>query len=475
MELKLYNTLTRQKDAFKPLKRGKVGVYSCGPTVYNYAHIGNLRAYIFADILKRALVYNGYKVNHVMNITDVGHLTSDADSGEDKLEKGAAREGKTVWDVARFYEDAFKQDVAKLNILPPDVYCRATEHIAEQVKMIKKIIKHGYTYQTSQALYFDTSKVKDYTALSGQKLGNNKTGARQEVEVDPEKKQPADFVLWFKLVGKYANHVMHWPSPWGQGFPGWHIECSAMSIKYLGDKFDIHTGGIDHIAVHHTNERAQNLAATGHEVVARWLHNEFLVIGGGDKMAKSGENFITLQSLIDKGIDPLAYRYFCLGTHYRKQLNFSWEALNSAQSGLDNLREQVSELRINNYPSTSLGAGELRTKDVNKFYEDKFLAALNDDLNMSQALAVLQEVLRSDLDLQQKLATILDFDQVLGLELAKIEKIEIPVEVKKLAEERLEARQNKDWVKSDELRKKIEKFGYLVEDSKDGYQIKKSQ
>ena len=283
MKLQLYNTLTRKKEEFKPLKKGNVGLYSCGPTVYNYAHIGNLRAYVFADILKRVLKYNGYSVNHVMNITDVGHLTSDADTGEDKLEKGAKREGKTVWEIAKFYEQAFRSDIDKLNIIPPDKYTRATEYIKEQIKFIKKLEKNRLTYQTRQALYFDVQEFEkkypgEYTKLSGQKLSDKKVGAREEVEVDSSKKHPADFVLWLRRVGRYANHIMYWDSPWGDGFPGWHVECSAMSIKELGKKFDIHTGGIDHIPVHHTNERAQNIGAVGHEVVKRWMHNEFLVI-----------------------------------------------------------------------------------------------------------------------------------------------------------------------------------------------------
>jgi len=459
MTLKLFNTLTRQEEDFRPLHGKKVGMYTCGPTVYNYAHIGNLRSYVFADILKRVLDYNGFKVKQVMNITDVGHLASDADSGEDKLEKGARREGKTVWDVARFYETAFKEDVKKLNIIEPRIWARATEHVKEQIKMIKKIEKNGFTYDTPQALYFDTSKIEDYTALSRQKLEDKKIAVRDEVEVDPDKKHPADFVLWFKRVGKYSDHAMHWPSPWGDGFPGWHIECSAMSIKYLGDKFDIHTGGIDHIPVHHTNERAQNLAATGREVVQYWIHNEFLVIGAGEKMAKSGGNFLTLKFLTDKGFDPLAYRYFCLGTSYRKPLGFSWEAMESARAGFERIKSQVAELK---------GKGK-----ISKEFKDKFLAAINDDLNTPQGLAVLQEVLKSDLSSADKLATIIDFDRVLGLGLDNIKEVEISAAVKKLAEERIFARQNKDWARSDELRAQIEAAGFAVEDEKSGYKIKK--
>lgn len=468
MTLTLYNTLTRRKEEFKPLKGKKVGLYTCGPTVYNYAHIGNFRAYIFADILKRTLVYNGYKVKQVMNITDVGHLTSDADTGEDKLEKGAKREGKTVWDIAKFYEQAFKDDIKKLNIIEPDVWQRATENVDDkdepeksQIELIKKIEKNGFTYETDQVLYFDVTKFNEkynYTVLSSQKLEEKKVGSRCEVNIDSEKKHPADFVLWLKRVGEYKDHIMHWPSPWGDGFPGWHIECSAISMKHLGDKFDIHTGGIDHIAIHHTNERAQNIVATGHQVVQRWMHNEFLVIGDKDKMAKSGDNFITLQTLIDKNINPLAYRYLCLGTHYRQSLNFSWEALKGAESALNNLHNLI--------------AGYKKPKGSCPKAEERFLAAVNDDLNIPQALAVVWDLVKSDQPASAKKKTLLKFDQVLGLGLAKVKKIEISVEVKNLANQRLKARQAKDWQKSDELRKEIERLGYKIEDTEDNYNIK---
>ena len=465
MTIQLYNTLGRKKTPFEPLKRGKVSLYSCGPTVYNYAHLGNLRAYIFADILKRTLSYNGLGVKHIMNITDVGHLTSDADTGEDKLEKGATREGKTVWDVAKFYEEAFKSDIEKLNIIPPDKYTRATEYIKEQIELIQKLEKNELTYETEGTVYFDVEKFEEkypgkYTELSGQKLSDKKIGVRDEVEVDADKRHPADFVLWLKAVGKYADHVMHWPSPWGEGFPGWHIECSAMSIKELGEKIDIHTGGIDHIAVHHANEIAQNIGSVGKPVVKRWMHNEFLVVKDGEKMAKSGENFLTLQSVIDKGFSPLAYRYFCLQTHYRKPLNFSWKAIEAAQNGLEHLRNQANNL------------GGDKGK-LSKEFKSKFLDALNDDLNIPQALAVVQEMFKSELSNKDKRATIEDFDEVLELGLDEVEKLEIPAEVKKLADERAEVRKNKDWTKSDELRDEIEKLGYTIEDAPAGYQIKK--
>ncbi|MBI5621398.1 cysteine--tRNA ligase [Candidatus Falkowbacteria bacterium] len=464
MELKLYNTLTRQKDVFTPIKPGAVSLYTCGPTVYNYAHLGNLRAYIFADVLRRTLVYNGYKVKQVMNITDVGHLTSDADTGEDKLEKGASREGKTVWDVAKFYERAFQADTKALNILPPSKYTRATDHIKEQVAMVQQLEKNGLTYTTQQAVYFDVLAFEkkypgEYTKLSGQKLSEKKVGARDEVYADPDKRHPADFALWFLRVGKYADHVMHWPSPWGDGFPGWHIECSAMSTKYLGKHFDIHTGGIDHIAVHHTNERAQNIGALGTPAVERWMHNEFLVVDKGAKMAKSGENFLTPQSVTDKGLNPLAYRYFCLGTHYRQPLSFSWAALNAAANALTALYTVMAQPGL-----PKVGCAEL---------EAKFLAALNDDLNTPQALAVVWETVKSDYPLSAKKRTLLKFDAVLGLGLSKVKKIIIPAKIKKLADERLAARQSKDWPRSDELRAEIERAGYTIEDAEDNYRLKK--
>ncbi len=463
----LYNTLTRRKEEFKPLRPGEVGIYTCGPTVYNYAHLGNLRAYIFADILKRTLLYNGYKVKHIINITDVGHLTSDADTGEDKLEKGAKREGKSVLEIARFYEEEFKKDIKRLNIKEPFRWTRATEHIQEQIDLIRKIEKNGYVYQTDQAVYFDVGKFsqkENYTALSGQKLEDQVIGSREEVNVDQNKKHPADFVLWFKRVGKYKNHILHWDSPWGDGFPGWHIECSAMGQKYLSEHFDIHTGGIDHISVHHTNERAQNIAACGHPVVERWMHNEFVIVRGGDKMSKSKGNFLTLNSaIIEKGINPLAYRFAALGTHYRKPMEYSEEAMVNAQNGLDHLYNQVRELK---FSADGRGAGK-----INKDYKDKFLAAVNDDLNTPQALSVVQEMLKSDLKAEDKLATVLDFDQVLGLNLDLVGAEKLPAEIKKLAAAREKARKEKNYEESDRLRQEIEAQGYVVEDTKDGMRI----
>jgi len=462
MAIQLYNTAERSQIPFKPLVPGQVSVYTCGPTVYNYAHIGNLRSYIFADTLCRTLAYAGLTVRQVMNITDVGHLTSDSDEGEDKLEKGAKREGKSPLEIARFYEEAFKRDLLLLNIQPPAVWARATEHIPEQIAMVEKLIANGYAYQTEQAVYFDVEKLADYTALSGQKLDDKQTAARDEVVIDADKKHPADFALWFKLVGHHANHSLHWPSPWGEGFPGWHIECSAMSTKYLGDKLDIHTGGVDHIAVHHTNERAQNIGALGQPAVQVWLHNEFVVLSAGEKMAKSADNFLTLSIVVERGYDPLAYRFLCLGTHYRQQLMFSWEALDGAAAALKKLQNIVRDL-----VAAPVGAAV-----VDQPMQTQFLNSLEDDLNTPQALAIVWEVAKGQLAPTTKLATLIDFDRVLGLGLSNIEAIAIPVEVEVLAEQRLAAREEKDFAAADRLRKAIADAGFNVEDTADGYTIK---
>ncbi|MDP2586822.1 MAG: cysteine--tRNA ligase [Candidatus Komeilibacteria bacterium] len=450
-KLKLYNTLTRQKQEFIPIKKGKAGLYTCGPTVYNWAHIGNLRTYLFEDILRRVLEFNDYKVKQVMNITDVGHLTSDADSGEDKLEKGSAREGKSVWEIAEFYTKTFRQDLKDLNIQEPHKWIKATETIKEQIDFVKKLEKRGLTYQTSDGIYFDTSKYSDYVRLAKLNLAGQQEGSR--VEINNEKKNPTDFALW-KFSPAGSKRQMEWKSPWGIGFPGWHLECSAISIKALGKEFDIHTGGIDHIPVHHTNERAQNWGLLGKEVVRFWVHGEFLVINN-DKMAKSDGNFITMQSLKDKGINPLAYRYFCLQAHYRSKLNFSWEALQAAQTGYDNLIRDISVLdKPGQACDTCLG---------------KFTQAINDDLNISASLAVVQELLKSDKPSSKKRQTIIEFDKVLGLNLNqyKVAK-KISSDVQRLIDERQQARQNKDYQKSDELREQLEKRGIKIKDLSDG-------
>ncbi|TAN33019.1 cysteine--tRNA ligase [Patescibacteria group bacterium] len=463
--LQLFNTLIRKTEEFVPLKKGRAGLYTCGPTVYNYAHIGNLRAYVFEDVLKRVLLYDKYKVKHVMNITDVGHLTDDGDAGEDKMEKGARREGKTAWEIAKFYENAFKNDLKNLNILPADKYPRATEHIKNQIALIKKLEAKGFTYRTSDGVYFDTSKLSDYGKLA--LLGKQELMAGARVEMG-EKKHATDFALW-KLSASQGGHPelvsgspkrqMEWPSPWGIGFPGWHIECSAMSVKYLGQPFDIHCGGVDHIPVHHTNEIAQSEAAGGKPLANYWLHGEFLITGT-EKMAKSENNFLTLAKLKEKGISPLAYRYFLLQTHYRKQLNFSWEALSAAQKGLEHLYDLIPV--SNSHPELVSGSP----------LAQRFQEAINNDLDTPAALALVWDALRAKTISKKQL---LDFDKVLGLGLNKVkkEKIKIPAEVQKLIKERETARTAKNWAESDRLRREIEAAGFTVEDTPDGQKVRK--
>lgn len=460
-KLYLYNTLTRRKEEFKPVQSDLVGLYTCGPTVYNYAHIGNLRTYIFEDILKRVLLYNGFRVKHVMNITDVGHLTGDRDMGEDKIEKGAAREGKSAWDIAGYYTDAFKNDIAKLNILEPDIWCRATDTIPEQIALVQTLADKGYTYQTSDGIYFDTSKVKDYAKLSNQNLDALQEGAR--VEKNPEKKNATDFALW-KLSPKNVQRQMEWDSPWGVGFPGWHLECSTMSMKFLDKNLDIHCGGTDHVDVHHTNEIAQSEAATGEKFFNFWMHGAFLNIRGGKKMAKSTENFLTLENtFVKQGIHPLVYRFAAFQTHYRKPMEYSPEAVQAAQNGLRHLQNQIRE--IAEAPKTS-------PRSVGTDFKEKFLKAVNADLNMPRAMAVVQELLKSRRPDSEKLTTIIDFDRILGLDLDKVDKTDIlPLEIQQMVENRKKARVEKNWEMSDRLRNDIQARGYVVQDTKDGMKI----
>lgn len=462
MALKLYNTLTRKKEAFKPIKDKDVRMYSCGPTVYNYAHIGNLRTYIFNDILRRTLIKNSFKMKHVMNITDVGHLTSDADTGVDKMLLGAQREKKTVLQVAEFYTKAFFDDMKKLNIEKPEIICKATGHIKEMIELNKKIEKNGYAYFAGGNLYFNTSKFKDYGKLAKLKLEKLKKGAR--VSADENKKNPADFVLWF-TKSKFQEQEMKWDSPWGIGYPGWHIECAAMSIKYLGKQFDIHTGGIDHISVHHTNEIAEAEAATGKKPwVKYWLHGEFLIIDKG-KMAKSGEKFIRLQTLIDKSYNPLVYRYFCLNAHYRSKLDFSFEALNGAKNALENLKGKIIEIKK-----------DLTSKKSKNNYKEKFLEYVNDDMNMPQALSVLWAVIKDkDLGNKEKYELLLDFDGIFGLGFRnwKEEKVEISEDLDELIQKREEARKKKDFKTADKIRNQLKEKGIILEDTLQGVKWKK--
>ena len=461
MELYLYNTLTRKKEIFKPIQGKEVGLYTCGPTVYNFAHIGNLRTFIFEDILKRALLYNGYRVKHIMNITDVGHLTGDRDMGEDKMEKGAQREGKTAWEIAEFYTRSFKQDMMLLNILEPTLWCKATDTIPEQIELIKTLEDKGFTYDISDGVYFDTLKFEGYTKLSNQDLEALQEGAR--VERNPEKRNATDFALW-KFSPEGVKRQMEWDSPWGVGFPGWHIECSAMSMKFLGDQLDIHCGGVDHIDVHHTNEIAQSEAATGKKFFNTWMHGAFLIISGGKKMAKSEGNFLTLDStFIQNGIDPLVYRFATYQTHYRKPMEYSEEAVQAARNGLDHLKNQVRSL---------MSKGMDDTASVNDGYKQKFIKELNDDLNMPRALASVQEALKSDMDDSEKLATVLDFDRVLGLDLEKVTvSKELPENIQQKIAAREKARAAKNWALSDQLRDEIQALGYVVQDAKDGMTV----
>ena len=459
--LMLYDNYARERRRFEPLVAGAVGLYTCGPTVYDYQHIGNFRTFLFEDLLKRALEWNGYVVRHVMNITDVGHLTSDADTGEDKMEKGARRTGKTAWEIAQLYTDSFIADMALLNIEAPSVLCRATDHIPEQIAFIADIEKNGFTYRTSDGIYFNTSLQPDYGFLARLDKAGLEAGKRVELG---EKKSITDFALWkFSAPGEHRQ--MEWESPWGTGFPGWHIECSAMAQKYLGDFFDIHCGGEDHIPVHHSNEIAQTEARVGTRLANFWMHAYFL-LSNDAKMAKSAGEFLRLQLLIDRGYDPLAYRYLCLTAHYRSQLNFTWDALDAAAKGLERLRNGVFAL-------ADTGAN-VRQPDAE--YRERFAAEINDDLNLPRALALAWEVLRGDLPAAVKKATLLDFDRVFGLGLASwAPKAEtIPEAIAALAAARNAARQSRQWAEADRLRAEIQAAGWEMEDRADGYALKRS-
>ncbi|MEI7512723.1 MAG: cysteine--tRNA ligase [Candidatus Uhrbacteria bacterium] len=456
--LKLWNTATRSLEEFKPINKDEVGLYTCGPTVYQPATIGNLRSYLFEDVLKRTLELFEYRVHHVMNITDVGHLVGDGDVGEDKVEKSAVKEGKSAWDIAKMYEGRFTDDLERLNVIVPSGKDRphATDYIEEQIELIELLEKKGFTYHTSDGIYFDTIRFDGYGKLSGQKLEDKEAGAR--VEVNTEKHHPADFALWkFSPVGE--KRQMEWDSPWGIGFPGWHIECSAMSEKLLGQPFDIHCGGVDHIPVHHENEIAQSEAAYGKPLANYWMHNEFLLIDGG-RMGKSLGNAYTLDDVIVKGFDPLAFRFFCLGAHYRSKLNFTWEGLEGAQNALRKLQHIARALPL---------VGATHASPLHEGFAD----AMADDLNTPKALAVMWDLLNSTVSDEEKSAALMEIDRVFALGLDQIigKKIEIPAEIIALADERVKAREQKDWKKSDELRDAIKVKGWIVEDTKEGYQV----
>lgn len=461
--IKLYNTLTRRVEQFIPLNPPKVTLYTCGPTVYDYTHIGHLRTYIGNDILRRILEANGYDVKHVMNITDVGHLISDEDYGEDKIEKGAREFGKSVWEVAKFFEDYFWKSQDSLNIKRPNIIAKATDHVEEQIKLIKKLEKNGFIYITDQAIYFDISKFPAYTKLSGQKLEEKEIGAREDVYIDKAKMNPHDFALWFFTVGHFKDHVMRWSSPWGEGFPGWHIECSAMAMEYLGDTIDIHTGGVDHISVHHTNEIAQSQAATGKQFVRFWVHHEFLLVDL-EKMSKSKKNFYRIDEIKQKGFDPLALRYLFLTAHYRDKLNFTWKSLEAAQNALNNLREIVRDWP--SYAEASEGKED--------GYYRKFKDAINNDLNIPQAIALMWEMVKSDNPTSAKAKSILEMDKILGLGLEEYlgKSIEVPEAVMHLVRKREQARNTGDFKESDKIRHEIKKLGYEVDDTPSGPKVK---
>lgn len=507
MGLKLYNTMGRTLEDFVPINDGKVGFYGCGPTVYNYAHIGNFRAYIFLDILDRTLRFLGYEVNHVMNITDIGHLSGDADDGEDKMLKTAKERGKSVLEIAQFYTDAFFKDFDSLNICRPTTVCKATEHINEMIELIKRIEANGHTYMAGGNLYFDVSTYKDYGKLACLNLDELKAGAR--IDIDQNKRNPYDFVLWF-TKSKFENQALTWDSPWGRGYPGWHIECSAMSMKYLGEHFDIHTGGIDHIPIHHTNEIAQSEGATGKKWVNYWLHNEFLVIAkpknaenaenaeDAGKMSKSSGNFLTISSLVEKGYEPLDYRFFLMGAHYRSQVAFSWDAMDSAKNARKALVQRISRIIeqikqsgkiADNLDAFTEEMAENVELSVNaKKYLENFTTALEDDLATPRAMSTLQTCIKdSELSANEILSLCVKMDKVLGLKLFENAKAlikqnstsfvpqnEEDLAIQKLVEQRIEAKKNKDWAKADEIRNQLASKGIILTDTPQGTTWKRS-
>ena len=458
MDIYFYNTLTKQKDLFKPIEEGKVKIYSCGPTVYKDATIGNMRTNLLNDTLRRVLKYNGYELKHVMNITDVGHLVSDGDEGEDKMLKSAREEHKSPLEIAEHYTKLFFRDLERLNIETPEVVCKATDHIKEMLEMVQKIMKNGYAYETSTAIYFDVSKLDKYGILSGINLNDQKAGAR--VDIDPEKRNPYDFALWIKAP---ANHLMKWDSPWGPSYPGWHIECSAMSTKYLGEEFDIHTGGIDLVPTHHENEIAQNKGACGKNPAHYWIHGEYLLINGG-KMSKSLGNTYLIDDIIARGYSPLAYRLFNYSCHYRGKLNFTWEGIESANSSLIRLRE--------GYQKHLNGNSDI-SDEIIADMENRFHQAINDDMNMPLALSVVWEAVKYP-EKSPKIAQLLKkFDTVLGIKIDEVQETKIPQEILDLVEERKQARSDKNWSESDRLRDLIAEKGYIVKDTKDGTEVLK--
>ena len=459
MDIYLYNTLTRQKEKFKPIDENEVRIYSCGPTVYKDATIGNMRTNIMQDILRRVLRYNGYKLKHAMNITDVGHLVSDGDEGEDKMLKSAREEHKTPLEIAEHYTKLFFDDLKALNIETPEIICKATDHIPEMLKYVEKLVENGYAYETSTAIYFDISKLDKYPILSNIKLDDQKAGAR--VDVDTEKRNPYDFALWIKAP---ENHLMKWDSPWGPSYPGWHIECSAMGQKYLGEQFDIHTGGIDLIPTHHENEIAQSKGACGKIPANYWVHGEYLLIDNG-KMSKSLGNVYLIKDIIERGYDALVYKLFSYSCHYRNKLNFTWDGIDAASKSLERLK--------NGYQTHKNGNDEVEDKELDKL-EKRFHEAINDDLNMPLAMGVVWEAVRYDKKSPKIAKLLLKFDTVLGLKIdeeQKQQEVKIPKEILDLVEKRKQARQEKNWEESDRLRDLIKEKGYEVKDTRDGMEL----
>ena len=447
--LKIFNSLTKKIGPLKTREEGVVNMYSCGPTVYYYPHIGNFRAYLFMDNIRRVLKYNGYKINGVMNITDVGHLTSDADEGDDKMMVASKRENKTPWEIAKFYTDVFMTDAKKLNIDIPEHVVPATSVIEEMIEFVKTLIEKGYAYETSKGIYFDIAKFGGYGALSGMDIREKLAGAR--IEVDDEKRSPYDFVLWVKAP---KEHIMQWPSPWGMGYPGWHIECSVIGDKYLGEYIDLHTGGIDHKPVHHENEIAQSNCHYGHQVVNAWMHLEFLQIDGG-KMSKSLGNLYTISDLEERGYNAEDFRFFYFMAHYSKQQNFTFDSLDMAKNTLKTIKNLVKEHKEGT-ATVDTGA-----------YQEEFLESINDDLNMPKAIAVVQKMLKEARS-KNVYKAFVKFNQVLGLNL---EEEEIPQEIKDLAEKRWQVKLARDWATADSLRAELDGKGYVIKDSKEGYEI----
>ena len=458
--MKIYNTLTRQKEDLQPLNKDYVGIYSCGPTVYQYAHIGNLRTYIFMDELRRVLKRNGYTLKHVMNITDVGHLTSDGDEGEDKMAKSARLMKKDPYEIAAYFTGVFLKDIDRLNITRPEIITKATDNINEMIDFVVGLCDKGYGYETSDGIYYDIQKFKGYGRLSGNNLDDLMSGAR--VDVNDEKRHPADFAIWKKAP---KEHIMQWESPWGMGYPGWHIECSAMGLRFLGEKFDIHTGGVDHIPIHHENEIAQSEGLLGHPMVNYWMHGEFMLVNGG-KMSKSLGNTYTVDQLIEKGYSPLVFRYFCLNAHYRNKINFTFESMDAAKKALKNLHKEIDRHK---------GAEGKVDEQVIENFRNEFNEAVNDDLNIPKALGIVWNMAKYETKSNDIYELILSTDDVLGLDLDKgFEDVEVAVDgdlatkVEELIAKRLEAKKAKDWATADAIRNELTEMGIALKDTPQG-------